>query len=230
MTWNEPVSLSDPGFPLYTQLEQTQYWLRLLTPEKNQTKIKNPQAVPTATLLGPSGSWEGGCPGCQGLLLSSHTEKSFSSTTQPPHRPDASPLLCSWPCMSSTERLVAPESPPNCLWGHLPGTATVEPSNSECACPEGQHLRCLSGALSCNHQSCVVKAPAARWHTWEMIWKRMQGLSNRFNRFHSENETDKCHLGKLLTNGRKQNREHHLLQDSEVCLLCRSTGIKGPAS
>lgn len=67
-----------------------------------------------------------------------------------------------------------------------------------------------SGALSCNHQSRVVKAPAARWQSWEMIWKEMHGLSNGF-RFPSENETDKCHLGKLPTHWREQNREHHLL-------------------
>lgn len=142
MTWKEPVSLSDPGFPLYTQLEQTQYWLMLLTPEKNQTKIKNPQAVPQLPCWGPQAPGREGAQVARGYCFPA--TRSFSSTTQPPHRSDSSPLICSWPCVSSTERLVAQESPPSCLWGHLPVTATVELSNSECACPEGQHLRSLA--------------------------------------------------------------------------------------
>lgn len=174
MTWKEPVSLSIQVSSLQPIGTDT-ILAQITNPRKKPNQIKNPQDVPAATLLGPSRSTAGGPPGCQGLLLSSHAENSFPPPPPPNSLPGLSPLHCSVADPAHVLRRevdgTAVTSQPSL--GHLPGTATVELSNSERLCPEGQHLHCLAEiwSLVLYHQSRVVKAPAVRWQTWEMTWE-----------------------------------------------------------
>lgn len=143
MTWKEPVSLSIQESSL-NPIGTDTILAQITNPREKLNQIENPQEVPAATLLGPSGSTAGGYPGCQGLLLSSHTENSFPPATQLPHRLESSPLLWSWPCTCPPREVggMAVTSQPSL--GHLPVTATEELSSSEHMCPEGQHLHRLA--------------------------------------------------------------------------------------
>lgn len=152
---------------------QTQYWLRLPTLEKNQTKSKILRTSLQLPCWGHRAPLQEGTQVARGCCFPATLRTAFPP---PPNSlPCLSPLHCSvaGPAHVLHREVdgTAVTSQPSL--GHLPVTATVELSNSERLCPEGQHLHCLAEiwSLELYHQSRVVKAPAVRWQTWEMTWE-----------------------------------------------------------
>lgn len=130
---------------------------QVANPREKPNQVASPQEVSTASRPGLSGSMEGACPGCQGLLLSS--PRSFLSAIHP--LTSLIPLHCS---VADAAPVLHRGGGPYCTavtsrpsLGASSGDWNRRASNSKRTCPEAQHLHGLAEIRSLELQPLVTR-------------------------------------------------------------------------